>query len=158
VVTADENDHFRRRQPDPATCDGVTIPCTYSQIGEVNANIKGLLVNPAEHTTPFGVHADSAPNYYLNGNPTQTDPTTRAFEKSVAAVTATNPYTGTTAPIANYLADQTEMNILHMVTGDPLRTADGHRVRRPELLPVRRRAELHRAVRAGPGRVRVEPR
>ncbi|HEU5427265.1 MAG TPA: hypothetical protein VFU74_10340, partial [Actinocrinis sp.] len=122
VVTSDENDHFVGSKPSPANCDGVTIPCTYSQIGEVNANIKGLLATQQNTTTPFGVHADSAPNYYLNGNPAQNDPTTRSFEKAVAAVTATNPYTGTTAPIANYLADQTEMNILHMVSGDPLRT------------------------------------
>jgi len=122
VVTSDENDHFVGSSPTPANCDGVTIPCTYSQIGEVNANIKGLLVTQQNNTTPFGVHADSAPNYYLNGNPAQNDATTRGFEKSVAAVTATNPYTGKTGPIANYLADQTEMNILHMVTGDPART------------------------------------
>ncbi|HEU5353411.1 MAG TPA: hypothetical protein VFU65_03080, partial [Actinocrinis sp.] len=122
VVTSDENDHFVGSKPSPANCDGVTIPCTYSQIGEVNANIKGLLATQQNTTTPFGVHADSAPNYYVNGNPAQNDPTTRSFEKAVAAVTATNPYTGATGPIANYLADQTEMNILHMVSGDPLRT------------------------------------
>jgi hypothetical protein len=122
VVTSDENDHFVGGSPSPQNCTGVTIPCTYSQIGEVNANIRGLLATQQNTTTPFGAHADSAPNYYLNGNPAQSDPTTRAFEKSVAAVTATNPYNGTTAPIANYMADQTEMNILHMVSGDPLRT------------------------------------
>jgi hypothetical protein len=122
VVTSDENDHFVGGSPTPANCDGVTIPCTYSQIGEVNANIKGLLATQQNTITPFGVHADSAPNYYITGNPAQNDATTRAFEKSVAAVTATDPYTGTNGAIANYMADQTEMNILHMVTGDPLRT------------------------------------
>ncbi|MBS2963058.1 hypothetical protein KGA66_08385 [Actinocrinis puniceicyclus] len=122
VVTSDENDHFVGSKPTPANCDGVTVPCAYSQIGEVNANIKGLLATQQNTTTPFGVHADSAPNYYVNGNPAPDDPTTRSFERSVAAVTATNPYTGKTGPIANYLADRTEMNLLHMVTGDPLRT------------------------------------
>ncbi len=122
VVTSDENDHFVGGKPSPANCDGVTVPCTYSQIGEVNANIKGLLATQQNTTTPFGVHADSAPNYYINGNPAPADPTTRSFEKAVAAVTATNPYTGKTGPIVNYMADRTEMNILHMVTGDPLRT------------------------------------
>ncbi|HEV3170311.1 MAG TPA: hypothetical protein VGZ32_08230 [Actinocrinis sp.] len=122
VVTSDENDHFAGGKPSPANCDGVTVACTYSQIGEVNANIRGLLATQQNTTTPFGVHADSAPNYYITGNPAQADATTRAFEKSVAAVTATDPYTGTNGPIASYMADQTEMNILHMVTGDPLRT------------------------------------
>jgi hypothetical protein len=122
VVTSDENDHFAGGSPTPASCDGVTVPCTYSTIGEVNANIKGLLATQQNTTTPFGIHADSAPNYWVNGNPAQTDATTRSFEKSVAAVTATDPYTGQTGPIVNYLADQTEMKILHMVSGDPLRT------------------------------------
>jgi hypothetical protein len=122
VVTADENDHFAGGSPTPANCDGVTVPCTYSTIGEVNANIKGLLATQQSTTTPFGIHADSAPNYYVNNNPAQADATTRSFEKAVAAVTATDPYTGQTGPIVNYLADQAEMRILHMVSGDPLRT------------------------------------
>jgi len=122
VVTADENDHFVGGPPSPANCDGVTVPCTYQTIGEVNANIKGLLTTQQNNTTPFGVHADSAPNYYINGNPAQNDPATRAFEKSVAAVSATDPISGTTGPIADFMADRAEMNILHMVTGDPLRT------------------------------------
>jgi hypothetical protein len=122
VVTSDENDHFAGGSPTPANCDGVTVPCAYSTIGEVNANIKGLLATQQSTTTSFGIHADSAPNYYINNNPAQTDPTTRSFEKAVAAVTATDPYTGSTGPISSYLADQTEMRILHMVSGDPLRT------------------------------------
>jgi hypothetical protein len=122
VVTADENDHFVGSSPTPANCDGVTVPCTYSQIGEVNANIRGLLATQQSVTTPFGVHADSAPNYWITGNPAQNADVARNFEKSIATVTATNPYTNTTAPISNYLADQTEMKILHMVSGDPART------------------------------------
>jgi hypothetical protein len=122
VVTADENDHFTGGAPTPANCDGVTVPCTYPTIGEVSANIKGLLTTQQANTTPFTVHADSAPNYYVNGNPDANDPTLRSFEKAVAGVTATDPYTGQTGPIATYMADRTEENILHMVTGDPLRT------------------------------------
>jgi hypothetical protein len=40
----------------------------------------------------------------------------------VSAVTASNPYTGTTQPITNYLADPREEAILHMVNADPART------------------------------------
>ena len=51
VISAEENDQFaganvgRATQPTPAGCDGVTVPCNYAtgQIGELQANIKGLL-------------------------------------------------------------------------------------------------------------------
>ncbi|MBM9505257.1 hypothetical protein [Actinacidiphila acididurans] len=122
VVTADENDHFVGGAPTPANCDGVTVPCTYGQIGEINANATGLLATQQGVTTPFGVHADSAPNFYLTGNPAQTAATTRDFERAWSKVTAVNPITGRTDKVNNYLADQAEMKILHMVTGDPART------------------------------------
>jgi hypothetical protein len=122
VVTSDENDHFVGGVPSPANCDGVTIPCTYAQIGEVNANSAGLLATQQGVTTPFKVHADSAPNFYLTGNPAQTAASTRAFEQAWSKVTAVNPITGNTDTVNSYLADQTEMKILHMVTGDPQRT------------------------------------
>lgn len=122
VVTADENDHFVGGAPTPANCDGVTVPCSYSQIGEVNANANGLLATQQGVTTPFKVHADSAPNFYLTGNPDQTAPVTRAFEQAWSKVTAVNPITGGSGPVSRYLADRTEMKLLHMVSGDPLRT------------------------------------
>ncbi len=46
----------------------------------------------------------------------------RTFERDVASLTATNPYTASTQPITNYLADPTEEAILHMVNADPART------------------------------------
>jgi hypothetical protein len=122
VVTADENDHFVGGAPTPANCNGITIACSYSQIGEVNANANGLLATEQGVTTPFKVHADSAPNFYLTGNPAQTDPTTRAFEQAWAKVTAVNPITATSGTVNRYLADRTEMKLLHMVSGDPQRT------------------------------------
>ncbi len=74
-------------------------------------------------TTPFQVHADSAPNFYITGNPAQHNETiTRPFERAVGKLTAKNPLTGKTDVLTNYLADQTEMNLLHMVTADPART------------------------------------
>jgi hypothetical protein len=123
VVTADENDHFVGGPPSPANCDGVTVPCTYATIGEVNANSRGLLATQQGVTTAYSVHSDSAPNFYLNGQPARTDPSVRAFEHATAALTATNPISGATNQrIFNYLADPVEMKLLHMVTGDPLRT------------------------------------
>ncbi|GER91255.1 hypothetical protein KDW_54170 [Dictyobacter vulcani] len=120
--SADENDHFAGGQPTPANCDGVTVPCTYQQVGEVNGNLTGLLATQKNITTPFSVHADSAPNFYLQGNPGRQDPTTRTFERAAGDLTATNPYTGQNEKITNYLADPVEMNFLHMVTADPART------------------------------------
>ncbi len=122
VVTSDENDHFVGGKPTPANCDGVTLPCSYSQIGEVNANSRGLLATQQGVTTPYQVHSDSAPNFYLNGQPGPNDPATRSFEQAWSKVTAVNPITGKTDTISQFLADQNEMKILHMVTGDPLRT------------------------------------
>ncbi|MFD0328473.1 hypothetical protein ACFQZC_10090 [Streptacidiphilus monticola] len=98
------------------------MPCSYQQIGEVNANAAGLLATQQGVTTKFTVHADSAPNFYLTGNPAQTDPSTRAFERAWSKVTAVNPITGRTDTVNAYEADRTEMQILHMVTADPART------------------------------------
>jgi hypothetical protein len=122
VVTADENDHFVGGQPSPANCDGVTVPCTYSKIGEVNGNLRGLLATQQGMTTPFQVHSDSAPNFYLNGQPARDAAVTRSFEHATAALTATNPYSNQQQQIFNYFADPVEMKLLHMVTGDPRRT------------------------------------
>ena len=122
VVTSDENDHFVGGKPTPANCDGVTVPCTYTQTGELNANVKGLLATQTGDKTAYGIHADSAPNFWVNGNPAADAPQTRSFEHDLAGLTADNPLTGKPQVMANYLADQTEMKLLHMVTSDPLRT------------------------------------
>jgi hypothetical protein len=122
IVTADENDHFVGGAPSPANCDGVNVPCTYQQIGEIDANLSRLLATQASNTTPFSVHSDSAPTFYINGNPGQTDPITRQLERDVGALTATNPITGNTDKIAQAMADQTEQRFLHMVTSDSGRT------------------------------------
>ncbi len=60
MISAEENDQFaganvgRATQPTPAGCDGVTVRCNYAagQVGELQANIKGLL-----STTPQLEHA-----------------------------------------------------------------------------------------------------
>jgi arylsulfatase A-like enzyme len=122
VVTADENDKFVGGAPSPANCDGVHVACTYQQIGEIDANLSRLLATQASNTTPFSVHSDSAPTFYINGNPGQTDPITRQLERDVGALTAINPITGNTDKIAQAMADQTEQRFLHMVTSDPNRT------------------------------------
>jgi len=130
VVSSDEGDHEaganvgRAIQPTPANCDGVTTPCTYpaGSFGELAGNVTGLLATQKNDTTKFGMEADTAPEYYINGDPGPNASVTRTFEHDVAGLTAFNPYAGQTQPIANYLADPAEEAILHMVNADPART------------------------------------
>jgi len=121
VFTADEGDHFVGGAPSPAGCNGVTVPCTYSQIGELNGNLAGLLATEEGITTPFTVHSDSAPNFYVTGDPSQTDPTLRTLERGVGNLTAVNLLTGNTDTLTNFLADQTEQTLLHMMSADTAR-------------------------------------
>jgi len=122
IFTADEGDHFVGGAPSPANCDGVTIPCTYAQIGEVNANLAGLLATEQSITTPFKVHSDDAPTIYITGNPDRTSVVARNFARALDGLTANNPITGNTDKISQFLADPVEMKALHMITADPART------------------------------------
>jgi hypothetical protein len=122
VVTADENDHFVGGPPSPPNCDGVTTPCTYANIGEITTYIDRLLLTQRMNSTPFSVHSDSAPTFYVTGNPAPTDSSTRTLEHDVAALVAANPITGASDTLSVFLADQAVMNLLHMVTSVPDRT------------------------------------
>jgi hypothetical protein len=123
VFTSDEGDHFVGGPPSPANCDGVNTPCTYSKIGEINANMAGLLATKQGITTTFTVHSDDAPTVYITGNPARDNQTvTRPFERATGLLTAVNPYTGNTDTLTKFLADPVEMKLLHMVTADPART------------------------------------
>ena len=121
VVTADEGDHFAGVTK--TGCDGVTTPCVYNagEIGEVQVLVNQLLT-AAGITTQYGIHFDMAPAYYINGNPPETDPTTRQFEKALGELTILDPYLNQTVPLSVGLADRASMKLLHMVSGDPLRT------------------------------------
>jgi hypothetical protein len=124
VITSDENDHFAGGPPSPANCDGVHVPCTYAKIGEIDANIALLLngVDPKLAATPFDVHYDMAPAFYIQGNQAPGTPVARAYERATAKLTAVSPITGKTDQLSAALADLAELKVLHMVTGDPQRT------------------------------------
>jgi hypothetical protein len=124
AFTSDEGDHFAGGNPSPEGCDGVTTPCTYAPgyIGEVNVNTTGLLATQQDITTPFRMHNDVAPTFYINGNPKPTDPVTRAFEQAVGELEAFNVYSGKTEKLTQALADPVEMKLLHMITADSTRT------------------------------------
>jgi hypothetical protein len=121
VVTADEGDHFVGGPASPAGCNGVTTPCTYSKVGEVDGNLTGMLAAKGV-TTPFDVEADSAPILYAHGQPARTQAQVRTLERTAATLTAQDLATGRTVPLTNYLADPVELKNLHMITGDPKRT------------------------------------
>jgi len=122
IFTSDEGDHFVGGPPSPANCDGVNIPCTYAQIGELSGNLTDLLATEQGITTPFKIHSDDAPTIYITGNPDRTAPVARSFARALDGLTAVNPITGNTDKISQFLADAVEMKILHMVTADRART------------------------------------
>jgi len=139
VLSSDEGDHQaganvgRAIQPTPANCNGATVSgttvtpateCSYpaGSFGELDANVTGLLSSQENNSVPFTLEDDTAPEFYVTGNPGPDAASVRSLEHGAAAITAANPYTGTTQKIANYLADPAEEAILHMVNADPART------------------------------------
>ena len=131
MIGAEENDQFvganvgRATQPTPAGCDGSTAkPCTYAhgQIGELAANIKGLLSTTSSSSTQFDIEPQGA-SIYVHGQPGADDPTVRQLERDTAAMTGNNPFSGVNGEkITKYQAGALEQRVLHMQTADPLRT------------------------------------
>jgi hypothetical protein len=128
VFTVDEGDHFAGDAPTPAGCDGVSTPCNYNRVGEINADLRRMIYTQSGDSTLFSVHSDDAPTVYVNGTAAQplrdqTDPVVRNLERETAQLSWLNPYTGQVQNnIMVGLADHTEMKTLHMVTADPFRT------------------------------------
>jgi hypothetical protein len=122
VLTADEGDHFVGGAPSPANCNGVAIVCAYKKVGEVDGNLTGMLAAKGV-AIPFDVSADSAPIVYVHGRPGRTSTPVRTLARAAAKLTAADLATGKTVPVTSYLADPVEMKLLHMITGDPKRTA-----------------------------------
>ncbi len=130
VISAEENDQFaganaaRATTPTPAGCNGVTTPCSYTaaQIGELQANIKGLLAGTPSAATSFDLEPQGAA-VYVHGQPGPADPALRQLERDTASMTGNNPYSRATGErIINYQAGSLEQRILHLQTADPLRT------------------------------------
>ena len=135
AITVDEGDHFAggvgAPQPggdwliyDHRTCTNLNT-CPTNQIGEVNANLKGLL--PAGEPA-FDLHFDDAPAIYVNGQPARTDTAVRKLERDVGGLTSLDPYVRNgagqvqTVPLTVSLADTVEEKALHMINTDPNRT------------------------------------
>jgi hypothetical protein len=130
VISAEENDQFaganvgRGIEPTPAGCDGVTTPCQYptGSIGELSANIKGLLAGTPSASTPFDIEPQGAA-IYVNGNPAANDPKVRQLERDTAGMTSNVTWgKDSTEKITKYQAGAVEQRVLHEQTSDPLRT------------------------------------
>jgi hypothetical protein len=140
VFSSDEGDHEaganvgRAIQPTPANCDGAKVShdivtsdvaCTYptGTFGELAGNLTGLLATEKSDTTPMGIENDTAPELYVNGDPSPASSEVRTLDRDVGSLTASNPYSGNTNEnIVNYMADPAEEAILHFVDADPART------------------------------------
>jgi hypothetical protein len=126
IVTADENDHFAGSiaAATPTGCDGVHVPCTYptGKKGEVDADLSLVYATEFGNTTPFSVHSDDAPSVHIKGNPAQGAVVTRTLEQQAAALVGFDPIIGGDANVAQALADQAELALLHMISHDPNRT------------------------------------
>jgi len=124
MIMCEEQDHFAGGPPAPADCDGVNVPCTYQKLGEVDVNTTTLLnaIDPTLAGTPFDIHFDMAPVFYIKGDPASNAAITRQYERATGKLTAVSPITGNTDNLTAAMADPVEMKILHMITADPQRT------------------------------------
>jgi hypothetical protein len=101
------------------------VLCTTTNLGEVDVDVRQLLLTEFNDTTPLAVHSDDAPTVYVVGNPGPTDPQTRNVERDLAKLKAFDPIKGDNGmevPLMQRMADPAEMAFLHMVTADPART------------------------------------
>ncbi len=122
-VTTDEGDHFSGSAPTPANCTGAAgNTCSYTTRSEVEVNLPGLLATQANDTTPFAIHSDPAPAFWVAGNPAPAAPSVRTLERDISGLNIANPLTGQTDKLANQIADPVEEKILHFVGPDAART------------------------------------
>jgi hypothetical protein len=129
LVTVDEGDHFSGGQPLNPGCDGVNTPCVYTNsatsarnVGEVDVNLNTLVHGTTGDNTVFDEDSDDAPEIMIKNQPAPGASTTRNLEREMSGLSEFDPITDGPLPIADNVADQQELQILHMVNADPLRT------------------------------------
>ncbi len=120
---------------DPSTWTGPAVWPPPAQngplVGEVGYNMQWLL-GKTINGTGYDISFDSAPSFYINGQPQAVDsngnvvvnPTLRTFEQKAANLNAFDPYIDATklTPVARYLVDAPTLKALHMINADPQRT------------------------------------
>ena len=132
VILVEEGDKFAGATPVPANCDGMTVACTYPPIpttaprvskGEIDVDFDQLLASQYNDTTGFSVHTDQAPAVWIDNQPAQNSTTTRQLERQLLSLQIPNAYQNDAdVPLLVGMADQPALQMLHMVTADPLRT------------------------------------
>src|SRR5262249_9830689 len=100
-------------------------------VGEVGYNMKWLLGSTIAGTG-YDISFDSAPSFYINGQPQAVDSNgnvvvnaiLRAFEQKAAGLKAFDPYIDATqlTPVARYLVDAPTLKAIHLINADPQRT------------------------------------
>lgn len=102
-------------------------------VGEVGYNVKWpALIGPTVNGVGHDISFDSAPSFYVNGQPQAVDAngnivlnaTLRAFEQAAANLQGFDPYLDATklTPVARYLVDAPTLKAIHMINADPQRT------------------------------------
>jgi hypothetical protein len=145
LVTVDEGDHYAGGAPLNSGCDGATVACQYDtaeaggaafgtagyrrNVGEADVNLPALLSGSTGDTTTWGQDFDDAPTLLVPNQadhagtpPGPNDAAVRKLERELGTLSVPNPITGRDDKIAEDIADQTQMRILHMVNSDPNRT------------------------------------
>ncbi|HXO08061.1 MAG TPA: hypothetical protein VN880_08515 [Solirubrobacteraceae bacterium] len=129
LITVDEGDHFSGGLPLNPGCDGVTVPCQYTNpltkarnVGEVDVNLNTLVQQTTGDNTTFDEDSDDAPEIMIKNQPAADSSQTRNLEKEMSALSEFDPITDGPEPITDNIADQQELSILHMINADPLRT------------------------------------
>lgn len=116
VVTANEGSHFAGAAPVPATCDGLSTPCTYPKLDDNAVSLSDLLAkaNSKLASAPFDVSAGMAPVFYLKNSPAASE-IARRLEAATAKLTVINPQTSNPDHLTLFLADPIELTVLHML-------------------------------------------
>ncbi len=129
LVTVDEGDHFAGGPPLNPGCDGVATPCVYTNsstgarnVGEVQVNLNTLISGTTGDSTVFDEDSDDAPEIMVKGQPGASTSTVRNLAREMAGMSEFDLITDSPEPITDNIADQQELQILHMINADPLRT------------------------------------
>ncbi len=129
LITVDEGDHFSGGLPLNPGCDGVTVPCVYTNpitgarnVGEVDVNLNTLVQKTTGDNTVFDEDSDDAPEILIKGQPSADSAPSRNLERDMSALSEFDLIADGPEPITDNIADQQELGILHMINADPLRT------------------------------------
>ena len=149
VFSSDEGDHEaganvgRAIQPTPAELQRrhrSSAPTRRAPSASWTATSRACSPARTGNTTPYSMEADTAPEFYLTGNPGPDTPVVRTFEHDVAGLTAsTRIRTRPTSRSPTTWRTRSRKAILHMVNADPARTPTLAMFAKPDYYLLQRR-------------------